>query len=126
VTASPGPLPGNLLSLADSDFETWSGNWTAGHNVTSVAQSAAEAFTYDLKMLKRATLVGETTAGGAHAANLHSIGSNFYVATIEVRAINPYSRYDWNDTGIEPDVKVSEADALKSALQLLDKRLHVE
>jgi len=109
------PVPGNRL--ADKPVYILTSSRTI---------SAAEAFTYDLKMLKRATLVGETTAGGAHAANLHSIGSNFYVATIEVRAINPYSRYDWNDTGIEPDVKVSEADALKSALQLLDKRLHVE
>ena len=50
------------------------------------------------KMLKRATLVGETTAGANHAANLHAIGDNFYVATVEVRAINPYSKHNWNDT----------------------------
>jgi peptidase S41-like protein len=31
-----------------------------------VSISAAEQFTYDLKMLKRATIVGETTAGAAH------------------------------------------------------------
>jgi Peptidase family S41 len=60
--------------------------------------SAAEEFTYDLKMLKRATLVGEATAGANHAANLHAIGDNFYVATVEVRAINPYSKHNWNDT----------------------------
>jgi C-terminal processing protease CtpA/Prc len=87
--------------------------------------SAAEQFTYNLKMLKRATLVGETTAGGGHAANLHSVGDNFYVGTIEVRAINPYAKSDWNDTGIEPDVKVKALDALKAALSLVDKRQHV-
>jgi C-terminal processing protease CtpA/Prc len=88
--------------------------------------SAAEEFTYNVKMLKRATLVGETTAGGAHAANLHSIGDNFYVATVEVRAINPYAKGDWNNTGVEPDFKVGAPDALKAALTLVDKRLHVE
>jgi hypothetical protein len=88
--------------------------------------SAAEEFTYDLKMLKRATLVGETTAGASHAANLHAIGDNLYVATVEVRAINPYSKYDWNDKGIEPDFKVEAPDALRAALKLADKRLHVE
>jgi hypothetical protein len=88
--------------------------------------SAAEEFTYDLKMLKRATLVGETTAGANHAASLHAIGDNFYVATVEVRAINPYSKYNWNDTGVEPDVKASAPDALTAALRLVDKRLHVE
>ena len=56
--------------------------------------SAGEQFAYDLKMLERATLVGETTAGGGHAANLQAIGDNFYVATVEVRAINPYSKHD--------------------------------
>ena len=88
--------------------------------------SAAEQFTYNLKMLKRGTLVGETTGGASHAANLHSIGDNFYVATVEVRAINPYSKHNWNDTGIEPDFKVRASDALKAALRLVDKRLNVE
>jgi hypothetical protein len=88
--------------------------------------SAAEEFTYDLKMLKRATLVGETTAGANHVANLHAIGDNFYVATVEVRAINPYSKYNWNDTGVDPDFKVRAPDALKAALRLVDKGLHVQ
>jgi C-terminal processing protease CtpA/Prc len=88
--------------------------------------SAAEQFTYNLKMLKRGTLVGETTGGANHAANLHSIGDNFYVATVEVRAINPYSTYNWNPTGIEPDFKVRASDALKAALRLVDKRLNLE
>jgi hypothetical protein len=88
--------------------------------------SAAEVFTYDLKMLKRATLVGETTAGANHAANLHAIGDNFYVATVEVRAINPYSNRNWNDTGVEPDIKASAPDALKVALKLAGEELHVK
>lgn len=86
--------------------------------------SAAEEFTYDLKMLKRATLVGEITAGGAHAGNLHSVGDNFYVATVEVQAINPYSKGDWNGRGVEPDFKIGAPDALKAALRLAVKKLH--
>jgi hypothetical protein len=85
--------------------------------------SAAEQFTYDLKMLKRATLVGEATAGANHAANLHAIGDNFYVATVEVRAINPYSKHDWNDKGVDPDVKTSNSDALNAALKLAAEKL---
>jgi hypothetical protein len=109
------PVPGN--KLADKPVYILTSSRTI---------SAAEEFAYDLKMLKRATLVGETTAGGAHAANLYSIGNDLYLATVEVRAINPYSRYDWNDTGIEPDLKISAPDALKAALRSVDKRLHVE
>jgi hypothetical protein len=105
------PIPGN--KLANKPVYVLSSHRTI---------SAAEEFAYNLKMLKRATLVGETTAGGAHAANLHSIGDNFYVATVEVRAINPYSKGDWNETGVEPDFKIRAADALKAALRLADKR----
>ncbi len=109
------PVPGNKLANKPVYILT-----------SSRTISAAEEFTYDLKMLKRATLVGETTAGGAHAANLHAIGNNFYVATVEVRAINPYSKHDWNDTGVEPDFKVSAPDALKAALKLAGEKLHVK
>lgn len=80
--------------------------------------SAAEDFAYNLQMLKRGSTVGEITAGAAHAATFHHVGDNFYLGTIEVRAINPYSNHDWNGTGIEPDVKVRAADALTTALKL--------
>ncbi len=39
--------------------------------------SAAEQFCYDLKMLKRVTLVGETTRGSAHAGVFHRIDDHF-------------------------------------------------
>jgi Peptidase family S41 len=109
------PVPGNKLASKPVYILT-----------SSRTISAAEQFTYNLKMLKRATLVGETTAGGGHAANLHSVGDHFYVGTIEVSAINPYPKSDWNDTGIEPDVKVRAPDALSDALKLIDKRFRPE
>jgi len=34
--------------------------------------SAAEEFTYNLKHLNRATIVGETTGGGAHPIERHT------------------------------------------------------
>lgn len=83
--------------------------------------SAAEQFTYNLKMLKRATIVGETTAGAAHAGVFHRIDEHFGIAITEVKSINPYSKYDWNGSGIEPDVKTPAAGALKAATGLIDK-----
>jgi hypothetical protein len=79
--------------------------------------SAAEQFTYNLKMLKRATIVGETTAGKAHAGVLHRIDERFAVAIPESRAVNPYSRADWEGVGIQPDIKVPAGDALQAALR---------
>lgn len=41
--------------------------------------SAGEMFSYDLKSLKRATLIGETTGGGAHTVAPHRIDDHFFI-----------------------------------------------
>lgn len=86
--------------------------------------SGAEQFCYNMKKLKRATLVGETTGGGAHAGVFHRIDDHFGVAIPEVRAINPYSDRDWEGVGVEPDVKVKAPDALDSAKKIAASDLH--
>jgi peptidase S41-like protein len=85
--------------------------------------SGAEQFCYDLKMLKRATLVGETTGGGAHAGVFHRIDEHFGIAISEARVVNPYAKYDWEGTGVGPDVKVKAEDALETAERLAEDRL---
>jgi hypothetical protein len=82
--------------------------------------SGAEQFSYDLKMLKRATLVGETTGGGAHAGVWHRIDDHFGMGIPETRAINPFSKTDWAEIGVEPDVKVKATDALEAAEKLAE------
>ncbi len=86
--------------------------------------SAAEQFTYDLKMLKRATIVGEVTAGGAHAGVWHRIDDHYGVAIPENRAVNPYGQADWEAAGIQPDIKVSAAAALDAAVQRAQSQIH--
>jgi hypothetical protein len=85
--------------------------------------SAAEQFCYDLKMLKRVTLVGETTRGSAHAGVFHRIDDHFGMGIPETRAINPYSKTDWEGTGVEPDVKVKATEALETAEKLAESKL---
>ena len=53
--------------------------------------SAAEEFTYNLKNLKRATIVGETTGGGAHPVNSFIFDNTLMVVLPIARAINPIS-----------------------------------
>ncbi|MGE5814911.1 MAG: S41 family peptidase [Acidobacteriota bacterium] len=77
--------------------------------------SAAEEFTYNLKNLKRATIVGETTGGGAHPGGPRRINEHFAVWVPAGRAINPITKTDWEGTGIEPHVKVEARLALKTA-----------
>jgi hypothetical protein len=85
--------------------------------------SGAEQFSYDLKMLKRATLVGERTRGGAHAGVFYRIDDHFGIGIPEVKAVNPFSKADWEGVGVEPDVKVKAADALEAAERLAVSRL---
>ena len=85
--------------------------------------SAAEEFTYNLKNLKRATIVGETTGGGAHPGGPRRINDHFFVNVPSGRAINPVSKTNWEGTGVEPDVKVAAEQALKTAhLMALEKQ----
>jgi retinol-binding protein 3 len=80
--------------------------------------SGAEEFNYNLKNLKRATIVGETTGGGAHPVNGHRIDDHFMIGVPFARAINPLSKTNWEGTGVQPDVKVQAADALTTAQKL--------
>ena len=80
--------------------------------------SGAEEFTYNLKNLKRATIVGETTGGGAHPVAGHRIDDHFLIGVPFARAINPISKTNWEGAGVEPDVKVPAADALETAQKL--------
>ncbi len=90
---------------------------------SSTTVSAAEQFTYDLKMLKRATIVAETTAGGAHAGVWLRIDDHYGMAIPENRPVNPYSKSDWEATGIQPDIKVPAANALQAVLRLAQTQL---
>jgi retinol-binding protein 3 len=80
--------------------------------------SGAEEFCYDLKNLKRATIVGETTGGGAHTVGGHTVADYFLVFVPGAEAISPITHTNWESTGVQPDVKVPAADALMTAERL--------
>jgi hypothetical protein len=88
--------------------------------------SGAEEFSYNLKSLKRATLVGETTGGGAHPVSGHRIDDHFMIGVPFARAINPTSKTNWEGTGVEPDVKVAASDALTTAEKLALEKVHTK
>jgi hypothetical protein len=106
------PVPGN--KLADKP---------AFVLISHTTFSAAEGFSYDLKMLKRATLVGETTSGRGHMGLGHRIDDYFSIRVPGIKVINPISKTNWEGTGVEPDVKVKAADALAAAVRLAVLRL---
>ncbi len=100
-------VPGNRLAQTPAFVLT-----------SSVTFSGAEEFSYNLKNLKRATLVGETTGGGAHPVDAHRIDDHFTIMVPSERAINPVSKTDWEGTGVVPDVPTKASEALDVAEHL--------
>ena len=77
--------------------------------------SAAEAFAYDFKHLNRATIVGQNTAGGAHAANTFIVNDYFIIQIPFARAISPVTNSNWEGVGVEPDIKCESEKAFQTA-----------
>lgn len=85
--------------------------------------SGAEEFTYDMQTQKRATIVGETTGGGAHPVDGMQIGDHFILGVPLARPINPITKTDWEGIGITPDVKVPASEALTTAQKFAISKL---
>jgi hypothetical protein len=85
--------------------------------------SGAEEFAYNLKNLKRATIIGEVTRGGAHPTSTHKLDEHFSIRIPWARAINPISKTNWEGVGVEPDVKVTREIALETAQKIALEQL---
>ncbi|MBC7897224.1 MAG: S41 family peptidase, partial [Cytophagaceae bacterium] len=85
--------------------------------------SAAEEFTYNLQSLKRATIVGDTTGGGAHPGGMQRLPAGFAVFVPSGRAINPITLTNWEGTGVRPTIAVPSDSALDVALRAVRKKV---
>ena len=88
--------------------------------------SGAEEFTYNLQQLKRATIIGETTGGGANPGDWFSLTPHFAVFIPTGRAINPISQDNWEGRGVVPDFAVPQEEALDVALVTALKAVSAE
>ena len=77
--------------------------------------SGGEDFAYTLQALGRATVVGETTGGGAHPTRGFPISAAVHIGIPFARSINPVTGTNWQGTGVVPDVAVPEAQARDTA-----------
>jgi C-terminal processing protease CtpA/Prc len=85
--------------------------------------SGGEEFAYNLKVRQRATLIGETTKGGAHPGSPYRLHSHFDVFIPNGRAINPITGTNWEGTGVTPDVSIHQEQAFKLAYRLALKSI---
>ena len=85
--------------------------------------SAAEDFSFALQGLKRITVVGETTGGGAHPGDNMRLTSHFSAFVPNGRSLGPVTKANWEGVGVTPDVKVSAEDAMKTAQIAILKKM---
>jgi hypothetical protein len=130
----PTHLNSFYIRKSDSINQFWTQAYVEGPRLTDVdvyvltssyTFSGAEEFTYNLKNLKRGTIIGETTGGGAHPIDykiFHHL--NVGMSLPFGRAINPITGTNWEGTGITPDIEVPQEKALDIAhLKALEKLL---
>jgi hypothetical protein len=77
--------------------------------------SGGEEFAYNLQTRRRATVVGETTAGGAHPGMPHRITPHIAVLVPSGRPVSPVTSGNWEGIGVRPDIAVPAAEALARA-----------
>jgi C-terminal processing protease CtpA/Prc len=108
----------------DSTTQNWTLSYLPGPRLTKQPVfvltskrtfSGAEEFAFDLKNQKRATIVGETTGGGAHPVSGHTVADYFTIGVPFAKSLDPATRTNWEGAGVEPDVKVPSVNALTTA-----------
>lgn len=82
--------------------------------------SAAEELAYDLQSSKRAKVVGQATAGGAHSVRALVVDDRVFMQIPFAEAIHPRTKTNWEGTGVVPDYLIEkEKDALAFARTLM-------
>lgn len=77
--------------------------------------SAAEAFTYSLKHLDKAVVVGEITKGGANRTMRFNLNEDFTISVPYIKAINPITKSNWEGKGVQPTIETTAKEAYVKA-----------
>jgi hypothetical protein len=108
VTATHYAVPGAATPLRRAKVYLLISNATA---------SAGEHFALAFKTTKRATLIGENTAGANHFGGPAPLNDHFQVWMPVGRTFDPKTGKDWEGVGVAPDIAVDPKDALVVALE---------
>jgi len=77
--------------------------------------SGAEEFSYNMQTQQRATLIGQTTGGGANPGGMRGINEKLSVFIPTGRAENPITNTSWEGMGVIPEVPCSPDESLDKA-----------
>lgn len=127
----PTHLVSTFARGMDAPMERWTTERVTGKRLPNVPVyiltsrrtfSAAESFTFGLRVNHRVTIVGEQTGGGGHFGNFVQLAAGFYMFVPRGRTYDPKTNEGWEAEGIKPDVEVSYDQALKTAIGLILER----
>ena len=91
--------------------------------ISKTTYSAAEAFTYTLKHLDRACVIGEPSGGGAHLVTMKSVNDEIDIRIPIARAYNPITKSNWEGDGVIPTIEVESRLAKEAAIKHLSNRM---
>lgn len=122
---TPTHLNDLYTRVDDSTHQWWTSSFVPGRRfggkkpvyvlTSNHTFSGGEEFAYNLKNLRRGTIVGETTGGGAHEVEDVKVSDHFLIGVPYSRAINPITKTNWEGVGVAPDVGVAAPQALDTA-----------
>ncbi|TCZ76299.1 peptidase [Paenibacillus albiflavus] len=123
---TPEPIHLNSMYFRTDDqlFQSWTLPYIPGSRyldkpvyllTSNFTFSAAEEFAYNLQQLKRVTIFGEVTGGGANPGTEYILHDHFHTFIPNGRSINPVNQMNWEGVGVQPDILTSKEEAYNTA-----------
>lgn len=112
------PVPDQIWTLPYVPGGRWSTDKPVYVLTSKDTASGAEEFAYDMQQLKRGTVVGEVTWGGANPGQMIPLDDHFAIFVPFGSAVNPISKTNWEGSGVKPDVPVERAAAFEVARRM--------
>jgi hypothetical protein len=114
-----------LRSLENSSSDKFKHNFPLYILTSSFLSNSGEFFSYTLKHLKKAIIVGEETMGVAYVLRKHKINNNISLHMPIAIHLNPNTKTNWAEIGVIPDVYTNSSLSLDKAHKMAKQYLGI-